>query len=106
MTGITVLLFALSGLSFLLDGYETTKLLTLATLGLLCFGNITALRDRTLGFINPFAIFTLSFLQYYIIPPLDTVYFHQILTLPTVIYGHISPDNDWPMVRGLVTSLI
>ena len=106
MIKITLALFTVTLCSFFLDGYGSTKLLVLVALALLCLGLAGVVRDRRLGIVNPFSIFTISFLQYYIVPPLDTVYFHRYMSLATVIYGHIPPDADGPLVRGLATSII
>lgn len=96
----------LSALAFVRDGFFFAKILVLAMAGLMLVGCVTSASDKRTGLINPWTIFALSFIQYYFLGPLDTFFFHDIMTLATVLMGSMAPQDDAVIVTPVLSSLI
>lgn len=103
---LAVIVLAL--ISLLSYGFVLSKILCLFLGLVMLLGAVTMPRDRSTGIFNPWGIFVLSFVQYYVLGPFETIYLYDSMHYATVIYGHLrpSPADDLILSRAIFVSLI
>lgn len=99
---------ALALISLLSYGFVLSKILCVFLGMIMLLAAVTMPRDRRTGIFNPWVIFTLSFVQYYVLGPFETVYLYDAMHYATVIYGHLRPipADDLILSRAIVVSLV
>jgi hypothetical protein len=107
MTALALGIIALALLSLLSYGFVLSKILCVFTGLVMLLAAVTMQKDRSTGIFNPWAIFILSFVQYYVLGPLETVYLYKVMHYGTVIYGHLRPipSDDLILSRAIFVSL-
>ena len=105
---LAVLVISLGLLSFLSYGFVLSKILCVLLGMVMLLAAVTMPRDRRTGIFNPWVIFMLSFVQYYVLGPFETVYLYDAMHYATVIYGHLRPipSDDLVLARAIFVSLL
>lgn len=108
MITLAFAVIVLALLSFLSYGFVLSKILCIFLGLMMLLAAVTMPRDRRTGIFNPWAIFTLSFVQYYVLGPFETIYLNGAMHYLTVIYGHLRPNeaDDLILSRAILVSLI
>lgn len=108
MVALSFFAAGLALLSLLSFGFVLSKLLCVLLSIVLIIGAATMQRDPLTGFLNPWVIFTLSFIQYYVLGPFETVFLYDAMHYETVIYGHLRPipGDDLILSRAIIVSLV
>ena len=108
MTTPALAVIVLALISLLSYGFVLSKILCVFLGLVMLLGAVTMPRDRSTGIFNPWAIFVLSFIQYYVLGPFETIYLYDAMHYATVIYGHLrpSPTDDLVLSRAIFVSLI
>ncbi len=103
---VTVIVLAL--MSFLSYGFVLSKVLCVFLGLVMLLGAVTMPKDRGTGIFNPWTIFILSFVQYYVLGPFETVYLYDAMHYATIIYGHLRPipSDDLILSRAILVSLV
>ena len=105
---LAIAVISLGLLSFLSYGFVLSKILCVLLGMMMLLAAVTMPRDRRTGIFNPWIIFTLSFVQYYVLGPFETVYLYDAMHYATVIYGHLRPipADDLILSRAIIVSLV
>jgi oligosaccharide repeat unit polymerase len=108
MITLALVVIALALLSFLSYGFVLSKILCVFMGLMMLLAAVTMPRDRSTGIFNPWTIFILSFVQYYVLGPFETVYLYDAMHYATVIYGHLRPipSDDLVLSRAIFVSVI
>jgi oligosaccharide repeat unit polymerase len=108
MITLAITVIALALFSFFSYGFVLSKVLCVVLGLVMLLAAATMPKDRQTGIFNPWTIFILSFVQYYVLGPFETVYLYDAMHYATVIYGHLRPipSDDLILSRAILVSLV